>query len=43
MAMVEYLDEVRKAGSSADAILDTADGIPVGLGQPVCMANWTVN
>ena len=31
-----YLDEVRKAGSSAGAILEiTADGIPVGLGQPV--------
>ncbi len=39
-AMVEkwktYLDDVRKAGSSAGAILEiTADGIPVGLGQPV--------
>ena len=31
-----YLDGVRKAGSSAGAILEiTADGIPVGLGQPV--------
>ncbi len=31
-----YLDNVRKAGSSAGAILEiTADGIPVGLGQPV--------
>jgi len=31
-----YLDEVRKAGSSAGAILEiVADGIPVGLGQPV--------
>ena len=31
-----YLDEVRKAGSSAGAILEIiADGIPVGLGQPV--------
>ena len=31
-----YLDGVRKAGSSAGAILEiTADGIPVGLGQPI--------
>lgn len=31
-----YLDEVRKAGSSAGAILEiVADGIPVGLGQPI--------
>ena len=31
-----YLDGVRKAGSSAGAILEIiADGIPVGLGQPV--------
>ena len=31
-----YLDEVRKAGSSAGAILEiTADGIPAGLGQPL--------
>ena len=31
-----YLDEVRKAGSSAGAILEIiADGISVGLGQPV--------
>ena len=31
-----YLDEVRKAGSSAGAILEiVADGIPAGLGQPI--------
>ena len=31
-----YLDAVRKAGSSAGAILEiVADGIPAGLGQPV--------
>ena len=31
-----YLDGVRKAGSSAGAILEIiADGIPVGLGQPI--------
>ena len=31
-----YLDEVRKEGSSAGAILEiVADGIPAGLGQPV--------
>jgi chorismate synthase len=31
-----YLDGVRKAGSSAGAILEIiADGVPVGLGQPV--------
>ena len=31
-----YLDEVRKAGSSAGAILEiVADGIPAGLGQPL--------
>ena len=31
-----YLDEVRKAGSSAGAILEIiADGIPAGLGQPI--------
>ena len=31
-----YLNGVRKAGSSAGAILEIiADGIPVGLGQPV--------
>ncbi len=32
----DYLDEVRKAGSSAGAILEiVADGIPAGLGQPI--------
>ncbi len=31
-----YLDEVRKAGSSAGAIIEViADGVPPGLGQPV--------
>lgn len=31
-----YLDEVRKAGSSAGAVLEiVADGIPAGLGQPI--------
>ena len=31
-----YLDEVRKSGSSAGAILQvTASGIPAGLGQPI--------
>jgi len=31
-----YLNGIRKAGSSAGAILEiTADGIPVGLGQPI--------
>ena len=31
-----YLDDVRKAGSSAGAILEiVADGIPAGLGQPI--------
>ena len=31
-----YLDDVRKHGSSAGAILEiVADGIPVGLGQPI--------
>ena len=31
-----YLDEVRKSGSSAGAILEiTARGIPAGLGQPI--------
>lgn len=31
-----YLDEVRKSGSSAGAILEvTASGIPAGLGQPI--------
>jgi chorismate synthase len=31
-----YLDEVRKQGSSAGAILEiVADGIPAGLGQPI--------
>lgn len=31
-----YLDEVRKQGSSAGAILEIiADGIPAGLGQPI--------
>ena len=31
-----YLDEVRKSGSSAGAILEiVADGIPAGLGQPL--------
>ena len=31
-----YLDDVRKQGSSAGAILEiVADGIPVGLGQPI--------
>ena len=31
-----YLDDVRKAGSSAGAILEvTASGIPAGLGQPI--------
>ena len=31
-----YLDDVRKLGSSAGAILEiVADGIPVGLGQPI--------
>ena len=38
-----YLDGVRKAGSSAGAILEiTADGIPVGPASPY-MASWTVN
>ena len=32
----DYLDGVRKAGSSAGAILEiVADGIPAGLGQPI--------
>jgi len=36
VAWESYLDEVRKAGSSAGAILEIiADGIPAGLGQPV--------
>ena len=31
-----YLDSVRKAGSSAGAILEiVADGVPAGLGQPI--------
>ena len=31
-----YLDDVRKAGSSAGAIIEViADGIPAGLGQPI--------
>ena len=31
-----YLDEVRKAGSSAGAIIEVvADGVPAGLGQPI--------
>ncbi len=31
-----YLDEVRKAGSSAGAIIEvTASGVPTGLGQPL--------
>jgi len=35
-AWAGYLDEVRKAGSSAGAILEiVADGIPAGLGQPI--------
>ena len=33
---VSYLDDVRKSGSSAGAILEvTAAGIPAGLGQPI--------
>ena len=36
VAWESYLDDVRKAGSSAGAILEiVADGIPAGLGQPV--------
>ena len=36
VAWESYLDAVRKAGSSAGAILEiVADGIPAGLGQPV--------
>ena len=36
IAWESYLDGVRKEGSSAGAILEiVADGIPVGLGQPV--------
>jgi len=32
----DYLDEIRKSGSSAGAILEVvADGIPAGLGQPI--------
>jgi chorismate synthase len=32
----DYLDEVRKAGSSAGAVIEVvADGVPVGLGAPV--------
>jgi len=32
----EYLDEVRKAGSSAGAVIEiVAEGVPVGLGAPV--------
>ena len=36
LAWERYLDEVRKSGSSAGAIVEvTAQGIPVGLGQPL--------
>lgn len=32
----DYLDGVRKAGSSAGAVIEVvADGIPVGLGEPI--------
>ena len=32
----EYLDEVRKAGSSAGAVIEiVASGVPAGLGEPV--------
>ncbi len=35
-AWESYLDDVRKAGSSAGAVIEVvADGIPVGLGAPV--------